>query len=179
MCLAEHQHESSGTWRAACCRPASAPLQTAAATTPGRNRRPPSSARGSRGRSLSHPAGREAPLEINRVTKAFTSPPLRAGTYREAVVLQQVSQDLHQGRERGPLFGLALPAGQHDAVSASRGQHSATDVLLQSIFDNISTSTQLFWPYLSDWTMKMFSLFRQVREQTPTFQGRRSPAPSS
>lgn len=48
---------------------------------------------------------------------------LQQRAYRQAVVLQQVSQDLHQRREVGPLFGFTLPAAQHDAISASRGQH--------------------------------------------------------
>lgn len=65
---------------------------------------------------------------------------LQQRTYRKAVVLQQVSQDLHQGRERGPLFGLAMPAGQHDAVSTSRGQHR------HNRGDTDSTTNLLIYP---------------------------------
>lgn len=92
--------------------------------TPARSRRPLSSASGSGGCSPFHPVGSEEKMFLGQCDYLLVSYYFSDRTYRQAVVLQQVSQNLDQSRKRWPLFRLALPAGQHDAISTSRGQQS-------------------------------------------------------
>lgn len=112
------------TSSAARCRLASIPLQMEAVMKLEKSRHLRSSANGSEGCSPSHP---ESKIEMsNNREHSRWSCYFTGVAHRQTVVLQQVSQGLDQGGKLGPLFGLSVPARQHDAVATDRGQQSHT-----------------------------------------------------